>query len=151
MTSLAKNLIEIEPQYAGQQTESSLFPSESLDESSISLHMSDVFGFSMLDRVYTASYAAESAPVTAFLSKRQSAEEAADLAEAYGRFLVENGGSEAGEIPGTPGSKIYKVYDTYELVLHRGKFFAGTHEADNLESATDVASRLYRKLDVTEK
>jgi hypothetical protein len=151
MTTLAKNLIETEPKYAGQQTESSLFPTESLDESSISLHMTDVFGFSALDRVYTASYAAGNAQITAFLSERQSAEEAADLAAAYGRFLVENGGSEAGEIPNTPGSKIYKVYDTYELVLHRGKFFAGTHEADNLQSATDVASRIYRKLDVTEK
>ncbi len=151
MTTLARNLIETEPKYAGQQTESSLFPTESLDESSISLHMSDVFGFSTLDRVYTASYATGTDRVTAFLSKRQSAEEASDLAAAYGRFLVENGGSEAGEIPDTPGSKIYKVYDTYELVLHRGKFFAGTHEADNLKSATDVASRIYRKLDETEK
>ena len=151
MTTLARNLIETEPKYAGQQTESSLFPPESLDESSISLHMSDVFGFSMLDRVYTASYADGTDRVTAFLSRRESAEEAADLAAAYGRFLVENGGSEAGEIPDTPGSKIYKVYDTYEVVLHRGKFFAGTHEADNLKSATDVASRIYRKLDGTGK
>ena len=110
MTSLARNLIETEPKYAGQQTESSLFPTESLDESSISLHMSDVFGFSTLDRVYTASYATGTDRVTAFLSKRESAEEASDLAAAYGRFLVENGGSEAGEIPDTPGSKIYKVY-----------------------------------------
>ena len=58
-------------------------------------------------------------------------EEAADLAAAYGRFLLENGGQEAGEIPGAPDSKIYKVFDTYEVVLHRGKFLAGTHEADN--------------------
>ncbi len=56
MTALAKNLVEAEPEYTGQQTEASLFPPESLDESSISLHMSDVFGFSGLDRVYTASY-----------------------------------------------------------------------------------------------
>ena len=56
MTALAKNLVEAEPKYAGQQTESSLFPPESLDESSISLHLSDVFGFSGLDRVYTAGY-----------------------------------------------------------------------------------------------
>ncbi len=147
MTALAKNLIETEPQSAGQQAESSLFPPESLDESSISLHMSDVFGFSMLDRVYTASYGKEAAQVTAFISRRESTEEAANLAAAYGRFLVENGGSEAGEIPDTPGSKIYKMYDTYEVVLHRGKFLAGTHEADNLESAKDIASRIYHKLD----
>ena len=151
MTSLARNLIESEPKYAGEQTESSLFPPESLDESSISLHMSDVFGFSMLDRVYTASYSEKAAQVTAFISRRESAEEAADLAAAYGRFLVENGGSEAGEIPDTPGSKIYKVYDTYEVVLNSGRFIAGTHEADDLESATDVASRIYRKLDGTGK
>ncbi len=147
MTSLAKNLVEAEPQYTEQQTEASLFPPESLDESSVSLHMSDVFGFSELDRVYTAGYGVGGAQVTAFLSKRESAREAADLAAAYGRFLLENGGEEAGEIPGAPDSRIYKVFDTYEVVLHRGKFLAGTHEADNMESATDVASRIYRKLD----
>ncbi|MGA3117966.1 MAG: DUF6599 family protein [Syntrophobacteraceae bacterium] len=148
MSSLAKNLVAAEPKYTGQRTEASLFPPESLDESSISLHMSDVFGFSALDRVYTASYGPEAARVTAFLSQRESAEEAAGLADAYGRFLIENGGEEAGAIPGAPpDSKVYKVFDTYEVVLHRGKFFAGTHEVDSLESATDIASRIYRKLD----
>jgi hypothetical protein len=147
MTLLAKNLVESEPKYTEQQTEASLFPLESLDASSVSLHMSDVFGFSELDRVYTASYGVGVARVTAFLSKRESAQEAAGLAAAYGRFLIENGGQEAGEIPGAPDSRIYKVFDTYEVVLHRGKFLAGTHEADTMESATDVASRVYHKLD----
>jgi hypothetical protein len=146
MNLLAKNLVDAEPKYTEQQTEASLFPPESLDESSISLHMSDVFGFSALDRVYTAGYGQGTAKVTAFLSKRESTREAADLAAAYGRFLLENGGEEAGEIPGAPDSRIYKVFDTYEVVLHRGKFLAGTHEADNVESATDVASRIYHKL-----
>ena len=113
--------------------------------------MSDVFGFSGLDRVYTAGYATEAGRVTAFISKRESPEEAADLAAAYGRFLVDNGGSEVGEIPNAPDSKVYKVYDTYEVVIHRGKFFAGAHEADDMESAMDVASRIYRKLDETGK
>ncbi len=146
MRALAKNLVEAEPEYAEQQTEASLFPPESLDESSISLHMSDVFGFSALDRVYTAGYGADNGQVTAFISKRKDPEEAADLAAAYGRFLLENGGAEAGQIPDAPDSKIYKVFDTYEVVLHRGKFLAGTHEADNIASATEVASRIYRKL-----
>ncbi len=147
MTSLAKNLVETAPKPAVQLTEASLFPPESLDESSISLHMSDVFGFSELDRVYTASYSVGAAQVTAFLSKRESAEEAADLAAAYGRFLLENGAEEAGAIPDAPDSKIYKVFDAYEVVLHRGGFLAGTHDVDNMDSATDVASRIYRNLD----
>ena len=146
MTALAKNLVEAEPEYAGQQTESSLFPPESLDESSISLHMSDVFGFSALDRVYTAGYGTGNGQVTAFISRRKDPQEAAGLADAYGKFLVENGGVEAGQLVDVPDSKIYKVFDTYDVVLHKGKFFAGTHEADNIESASEVASRIYRKL-----
>jgi hypothetical protein len=146
MTALAKNLVEAQPEYAGQQAEPSLFPPESLDESSISLHMSDVFGFSELDRVYTAGYGTANGQVTAFVSKRKDPKEAASLADAYGKFLVENGATEAGQIPDAPDSKIFKVFDTYEVVFHRGKFFAGAHEADNVESATEVASRIYRKL-----
>ncbi len=146
MTALARNLVEAEPQYAGLKSASSLFPPESLDGSSISLHMSDVFGFSRLDQVYTATYGAENDTVTAFISKRNDPEEAADLAVAYGRFLVDNGGVEAGELADAPGSKVYKVFDTYEVVLHKGKFLAGAHEADSLERAKDVASQIYRRL-----
>ncbi len=146
MSALARNMVEAEPEYAGQQTESSLFPPESLDESSISLHLTDVFGFSGLDRVYTAGYYTGTARVTAFISQRENAEAAADLATAYGRFLLDNGGSDVGEVPGVHDSTIYKVFDTYEVVMHRGKFFAGTHEADDMESAVEVASQIYRKL-----
>jgi len=146
MTALARNLVEAEPKYAGKQTESSLFPAGSLDESSISLHLSDVFGFSGLDRVYTAGYYTGAARVTAFISQRENSEEAADLAAAYGRFLLDNGGSDIGEVPNAPDSKVYKVFDTYEVVMHRGKFFAGAHEADDMESAVEVASRIYSKL-----
>ena len=147
MFSMAKNLIEAEPQQATAKAESSLFPAESLDTGSISLHMSDVFGFSDLDRVYTAAYGTGDAQVTAFLSRRESPEAASKLAAAYGRFLVENGGSELGELPGVPGSKVFQVFDTYEIVLQRGAFLAGVHEADSRQSAEEVAMRLYAELD----
>jgi hypothetical protein len=146
MSALARNLVEAEPGHAGKPAESSLFPAESLDESSISLHLSDVFGFSGLDRVYTAGYYTGAARVTAFISQRESPEEAADLASAYGKFLLDNGGSDIGEVTNAPDSKIYKVFNTYEVVIHRGKFFAGAHEADDVESAVEVASRIYSKL-----
>ena len=151
MTALAKNLVDAEPKYAGSKNESSLFPAESLDESSISLHLSDVFGFSGLDRVYTAGYYTGDSRVTAFISQRENPEEAADLATAYGRFLLDNGGSDIGEVPNAPDSKIYKVFDTYEVVIHRGNYFAGAHEADDVESAVEVASRLYSKLGEAEQ
>ncbi len=136
MTALAKGLVEAEPQYVRQQTESSLFPPEFLDASSISLHMSDVFGFSGLNNVYTAGYSRRLRESPHLYPSVQSPEEAANLAAAYSRFLLENGGSEAGEVADAPDSKVYKVFDTYEVVMHRGKFFAGAHESDDMESAT---------------
>jgi hypothetical protein len=145
MEILAKNLVKAQPQSGGFRTQS-LFPPESLDRSTISLHMKDVFAYSGLDRVYTAVYTDRGCQVTAFISRRKSPKEAAQLAAAYGKFLLENGGTAAGQIAEAPGSKIYKVFDTYEVVLSRGPFFAGSHEVDKLESAKDVALRVYRKL-----
>ena len=51
-----------------------------------------------------------------------------------------------GEIPGIPDSKLFQVYDTYEAVLHEGRFLAGTHEVDRKEDAVGVAARIYKKL-----
>jgi hypothetical protein len=146
MASLAKSLVETNPQNVQPDAEASLFPPESLDESSVSLLMSDVFGFSGLDRVYTARYGAGNDQVTAFISRRANPEDAAALAAAYGRFLLENGGTEAGEISDAPDSSIYKVFDTFEVVFHKGIYFAGAHEADRIETAKEVAARIYRKL-----
>lgn len=147
MFSLAENLVRAEPGTASRSAEPSLFPPESLDEASIALHMSDVFGFSGLDRVYTAAYRVEGQSVTAFVSRRDSPEVSAGLAEAYGRFLLENGARDLGEVPGVPGSRLFLVFDTYEVVLRRGSVLAGVHEAENRESAERVAVLLSRKLD----
>ena len=61
--------------------------------------MTDVFGFSALDRVYTASYSAENTQVTAFLSKRQSAEDFSGVAQqdhwTSGLNLREQGGKDS--------------------------------------------------------
>ncbi|MCE5334258.1 MAG: hypothetical protein LLG06_06680 [Desulfobacteraceae bacterium] len=147
MLALAENLVGSDPQQNTRKPDTAgFFPPESLDAGSVTLHMSDVFGFSELNRVYTANYEMGALQVTAFVSKRENAGEAAGLAEAYGRFLIENGGSEIGPVPGIPNSKLYQVYDTFETVLHKGPFFAGTHEAETRESAVEIASRLYRKL-----
>jgi hypothetical protein len=150
MTILAKNLSKEQPRYAELKTES-FFPRESLDPSSISLHIEDVFSFSGLDHVYTAIYTDRGCRVTAFISRRKDPKEARDMAAAYGSFLLQNGGTAAGEISQAPGSKIFKVFDTYEVVMYKGPFFAGTHEVDKLESAKAVALRVYHKLSETVK
>ncbi|MGC9196918.1 MAG: DUF6599 family protein [Syntrophobacteraceae bacterium] len=150
MKILALNIARQQPRYGASKTDS-FFPGKALDKSSISLHIKDVFSFSGLDHVYTAVYTDRGLRVTAFISKRKSPREAQKLAAAYGKFLLENGGLAAGEIPQVPGSKIFKVFDTYEVVLHVGRFFAGSHDVDTLESAKTIALRVYRKLEERKK
>ncbi len=149
MLALAKNIAEADPQQKTESPETAWFPTEGMEPGSISLHMSDVFGFSELDRVYTATYGSAEKQVTAFVSKRENPDAAAALSDAYCRFLIENGGKDLGEVQGVPGSKFFQVYDTYEVVLHKGAFMAGTHEVEDSESAADIAGRIYRKLSET--
>ncbi len=150
MKVLAQNIVKEQPRYTAVKTDS-LFADKGLDKSSISLHIKDVFSFSGLDHVYTAEYTDRGIRVTAFISKRKSPQEAQKLAAAYGKFLVENGGTGVAEISQAPGSKIFKVFDTYEVVMHVGRFLVGSHDVDTLESARTIALRVYRKLGKTQK
>lgn len=147
MDQIAGKLIASEPAQTAEGMEFVFFPSESLDETSISLHMSDVFGFDRLDQVYTARYRVGETEVSAFLSKRHTPDESAALAAEYCKFLAENGGVELGEVSGIPGSRLFQVFDTYEAVLHVGVFFAGTHEVETRSGAEEIAGRLYKKLE----
>ncbi len=146
MISIARGIIASEPQQPSTAMESDFFPRQSLDEASISLHLSDVFGFDRLDRIYMARYALADTQLTAFLSKRDAPRTASELAAAYGRFLIENGAIELGEAPGIPDSRVYQVFDTFEIVMHKGPFLAGIHEAEDREAARDLASRIYNNL-----
>lgn len=146
MISIARGIIAAEPQQPSLAMESDFFPRESLDEASISLHLSDVFGFDRLDRIYMARYASSETQTTAFLSKRDAPRTASELAAAYGQFLIDNGATELGEAPGIPDSRVYQVFDAYEIVMHKGPFLAGIHEAEDREAARDLALKLYNNL-----
>ena len=146
MSALAKNLVQANPAQQNDTMEFAFFPSEFLDDATISLHMSDVFGFSRLNNIYTAQYNVDDEQVTAFISRRESPEESAALASEYSQFLLENGGSELGEVPEVPGSRLFQVFDTYEAVLSIGPFLAGTHEVEKRSAAEAITVRIYRKL-----
>ncbi len=124
--------------------ELTLFPPENLDVSSVSLHPTDVFGFSRLDDTFTATYTVDGNSVTAFLSKRKDAGEASELAEAYDRFLLENGGTPLDSDLEIPGVRVVKVFDVFEVIFNKGELFAGVHEADDRKTAETLALALFR-------
>jgi hypothetical protein len=147
LLTLARTFVADRPTAAGQMTEPTLFPEEGLDPTSITLLASDVFGFDRLDRVYLVSYRLDGkASLSAFVSRRSSPAEAADLAAAYGRFLLENGGKALPASLAIPEIQLIDLFGTTEIVFHHRGILAGIHEAEHRLPAEQLAERLFRHL-----
>ncbi|UCG11672.1 MAG: hypothetical protein JSU72_14205 [Deltaproteobacteria bacterium] len=127
-------------------TELSLFPSEHLNRGAFALLPTDAFGFHRFTSIFTAQYAVEGTELTAFVSRRESESEAAELVVAYTRFLVTNGGTELSSTVEIPQAKLVEIMDTFELVFSRSNLLAGVHGAENREAAEKLGRLLGRKL-----
>jgi len=153
MASFGKHFISAISAETEEIGELALFPREDLAEGSITLLSTDVFGFQGFENVYTGRYNVGGEELTAFLSLKESPQEAQKLAEAYHVFLLENGGA---DVPLTleaqiPGAVLVKIMDTFELIFHHGPYVAGIHEADSQAVVEKLAVRLEAKLNETVK
>jgi hypothetical protein len=126
--------------------EAALFPTASMVSGSVALLADNVFGFSRLDYTFIAHYSLQDHELTAFLSRRQTAQEAKDLALAYHQFLLENGGVDVPVNFAIPGARLVKIFDTYELIFVQGNFLAGVHEVEHKDLAEKLASDLNNEL-----
>jgi hypothetical protein len=123
-----------------------LFPSKYINKGSISLLPSDAFGFERFDSIFTAQYIIVDTELTAFLSKRQSQGEAAELVEAYTSFLLANGGTELKPSLDIPGARLVQIMDTFELTFSQANMLAGIHGAENRKAAEKLALMLKQNL-----
>lgn len=126
--------------------ERDLFPKDGLAEASIRLIPADAFGVAGLDRVFTATYAAEGGEMTAFLSRRANPQEAVELARSYVAFLKAYGGEVSLAAAPVDGTAVVAILDMYEVVFSQGDFLGGVHEAPSRERALALAGRLAEKL-----
>jgi len=123
-----------------------LFPPQGLQEESLALLASNVFGFEALSNVWTARYLVDGTELRAFLSLRETPGEAAELARAFSAFLVEFGGTVAEWEDGIPGARTVEIFGMADVIFHRGPVLAGVHEADSMEAARRLARRLHESL-----
>jgi hypothetical protein len=146
MVSFARQFVKGTAAEQAELVELTLFPRENLREDSVMLLSADAFGFDRFDNVFTANYTVGNTEVTAFLSARKTNAEAATLADAYGNFLVEMGGTELKPSASIPGARLMEIAGTYELVFVRDEFLGGVHGAESKDAAETVAAALYQKL-----
>ncbi|MHC4720193.1 MAG: DUF6599 family protein [Planctomycetota bacterium] len=126
--------------------ELAFFPEDNLVEDSTKFYLANVFGSEGLTDTFSARYKFGDDTITAFLSKRASADEAQAVAARYHKFLIDNGGSVKPAANKAFEGKVIDFYDTTEIVFSTGPFVAGIHEAENQQPAEELAQILINKL-----
>jgi len=119
-----------------------LFPESDLQAESLQLVTANAFGYEQLDRIYTAEYQVDGARLTAFVSDRQTAEDASALAVEYRQTLISYGASDIVALLPVEGAAVIQFFDAYEIIFSRGRYLAGVHEAGSLEAAGILAGQL---------
>ncbi len=146
MLAFAQNMIAELAWEGASLQELDLLPEKGLLTDSVYLISADAFGFEALDNVLTARYDIRGKTMTAFLSMRDSGEEAQSLAFSFVDFLGFFGAESLPEKPGIPHAAVLQVYDAYEVVAHEGPVLFGVHDAPGLEEALELARRMHQKL-----
>lgn len=123
-----------------------LFPTAGIVAGTMQLISTNAFGYAELDRIYTARYLIDGTPLTAFVSDRQTAAAASALAQTYDRLLVTYGAAPVDMSIPIADATALKLFDTYEIIVARGAYFAGVHEATDLTVAERLAAQLAEHL-----
>lgn len=134
------------PAADGRLDEVALFPVSGADPASVVLLAENAFGSPDLDRVFTMRYDAEGTPITAFLSRRADAAQAATLAAGWADTLLKYGAVARTPPAGIPGARSLDVLGLYETVFAVGPLLAGVHEAPSADAGDRLATRLYQAL-----
>jgi len=126
-----------------------LFASENLVTGSHKLYLNDAFGFEGLTDTLAARYKIGNDNVTAFVSRRQSPQDADKIAEGYAGFLVDTGGATRQNVSDgllALNARVIDLYGVTEIVFTVGCFVAGVHEADDPMVAEKLAVSLAQRL-----
>jgi hypothetical protein len=126
--------------------ELSWFPAENLAPRSFRYWVKSALGLRQLNRVFAAVYGTGNQALTAFISRRTSATEAAGLARSMVQTLVKSGGRLLPSPKNMPAARVVAIAGIHLIVFNQGRFLAGVHQAEDLAAALALARRLQRHL-----
>ena len=129
-----------------QIEEMELFPKENLVAGSVKFYPSDAFGYDGFKDVFSCHYEIQGQTVTVFLSRRETAEQAKQMADGYLKFVTDNGGTIKKAQNEILNDRVLDFYDTTEIVFSAGNFAGGIHEAEDQSAAENIAKLLLENL-----
>jgi hypothetical protein len=122
------------------------FPTCNLVPHSQTLVANSAFGLDRLNWIYTARYEKDQVEGVAFLSKRSSALEAAELANAFRDYWMDYGGEALDAPSAPPDLQVVSILDSYEIVWVQDTYLIGVHEASTLDFGIELAGQLQRTI-----
>jgi hypothetical protein len=148
LITMSKEFIVKQPAGNVELPELNYLPAENLDNGSISLIAKNGFGYDKFDNIITATYRVQGKKITAFLSIRDTKENAESLAKGYDATLSEFVGKDRlkPEFNRIPGLIIADVFDEYEMIFVKGNIIAGIHSAPDKRLGEEIAEKLYNKI-----
>jgi len=146
MHSFRKSFVNKTPVEREEIEALALFPKDNLEEATITLSISDAFGFDGMKNVFTGQYRLDEEELTAFFTRTGSSENPQQLVEAYQAFLMTNGGVPVPLQTELKGAVLIKIFDTFELFFPLGPYVAGVHEAQTQQGAERLAAMLVKNL-----
>jgi hypothetical protein len=82
----------------------------------------------------------------AYLSHRNTPEQAKKMTSAYTQFLLTYGGQNIEEKLSIKDARLIEILGTYEIVFSHGSYLAGIREAATIHQAKTLAIRLYHRI-----
>ena len=142
LTALAEQIVREIPVTKADLPLLELFPPEKQVKGSASMIAEDAFGFDALDHVFTVAYDTPAGRLTAWISRRKTAQDARGLVSGLHAFFEQYGGRRvAAGIP-VQGGRMLEVMGTFEVMFSYGEYAAGVHEAPDRKQAEKMAGSL---------
>jgi len=120
-----------------------LFPPGDLVPDSITFRKANVFGLAEFDNVWLAEYELDGVKARAFISVRDSDEEAERLFGSYVDFLDEFGAERAWGLLHRTGVIDRELSGSYYYIFHFGRYVGGVHECSDQDTAHQLAYELH--------
>jgi len=147
MTALSKRFMQSSPGGDVKVGEITVLPADGMNKGTFKFFLTNAFSFEKFDHVLTVQYKTGAATTTAFVTVRNSAAEAAALAEGYYNFLMGMGGQQLHLAEGAiPNVRSLDFIGDCEIIFSQGLVVAGIHAGRDRVASAETAQKIYRYL-----
>lgn len=110
----------------------------------------NAFGLEGFNDIYTAVYRWDEIEAIGFITRKPSAQEAVQAAEAFVAYFLEYGGRRVSDSRKPAGMHIIEILDSIEVIQTQGTYLYGVHEAGDLQRALTLVEEIAQSIQRTQ-